>query len=170
MEYITKQSPPYDALAVSNYFLKKHKNISPMKLQKLLYFAHGWHLAIVGEPLLEQRVEAWDYGPVIPSVYREFSRYGSNSIEQPEGNYKIKDGKIIKCIPMINENDDSSISILDSIWDTYGNFSAIQLSNLTHQKGTPWEQIKSQTGLSDRNTVIPDDMIKDYFVGKMKHV
>ena len=60
-------SEPYSAKAVANYFLARAKEsgetLSPMKLQKLIYFAHGWHLAVFDAPLLDEEVQAWDYGP-----------------------------------------------------------------------------------------------------------
>ncbi|MGZ0189059.1 MAG: Panacea domain-containing protein, partial [Alphaproteobacteria bacterium] len=51
-----------------------------MQLQKLLYFCHGWNLEIRGEPLVADSFQAWQYGPVHPSVYREFRYFGSADI------------------------------------------------------------------------------------------
>ena len=65
----------YDVRAVANFFLdqaqEEGQKLDHMKLQKLAYIAHGWHLAITGEPLFHERVEAWPYGPVIPDLYHE---------------------------------------------------------------------------------------------------
>lgn len=73
--------------AVANYFLDKARedgvDLSPMKLQKLIYFAHGWHLAIYGEPLIDESVEAWAWGPVISSIYHDFKKYGRDPITSP---------------------------------------------------------------------------------------
>ncbi|MDQ6665177.1 MAG: DUF4065 domain-containing protein, partial [Acidobacteriota bacterium] len=75
----------YDALAVANYFLdcarKDGRELDPMGIQKLVFFAHGWHLALVGSPLIEQRVEAWEYGPVIPDIYHAFKEFGAGAIK-----------------------------------------------------------------------------------------
>ena len=46
--------------------------ITPMKLQKMLYLAHGIHLAAYDRPLLKEPIEAWSYGPIIPDVYQNF--------------------------------------------------------------------------------------------------
>jgi len=77
----------YDARAVANYFLElagqEGKPLDPMGIQKLVYFAHGWTLAIYDRPLISQRVEAWDYGPVIRDLYNEFKRFGSSRITEP---------------------------------------------------------------------------------------
>jgi uncharacterized phage-associated protein len=75
---------PYDPKAIANYLLEVAKNhnetLTPMKIQKLVYFANGWHLALKNEPLINEQVEAWPYGPVIPSLYRAFRRFGDQAI------------------------------------------------------------------------------------------
>src|SRR5690348_2726800 len=80
---------PYDPRAVANYFLDlasvDGESISPLKLQKLLYFGHGWHLAITGEPLLSERIRAWKYGPVVESIYYQFRRFGNRPITTRAG-------------------------------------------------------------------------------------
>jgi uncharacterized phage-associated protein len=77
---------PFPAEAVANEFLELAKKdgeaLSPMKLLKLVYFAHGWHLALTGEPLIEEPVQAWQFGPVIPSIYHQFKRFGSGPINE----------------------------------------------------------------------------------------
>ena len=51
-----------------------------LRLQKLLYFAQGWHLARYGKPLFDDDIEAWQYGPVVPSVYNAYKQYGRGGI------------------------------------------------------------------------------------------
>jgi uncharacterized phage-associated protein len=68
----------YSAKAVANYFLEKGKRegvgLTPMQLIKLVYFAYGWSLAIFDRPLIDERLQAWRFGPAIPSLYHEFMR------------------------------------------------------------------------------------------------
>lgn len=62
----------HSAKAIANFFIDRHKRhgISPLKLQKLIYMAHGWHLALLDKPLVEDEApEAWKFGPVFASVY-----------------------------------------------------------------------------------------------------
>src|SRR4051812_38412301 len=73
--------------AIANYFLDlaemDNEKIQPLKMQKLVYFAHGWYMAFMGDPikpLLDEYVEAWQYGPVIPDLYHAFKSFGSNPI------------------------------------------------------------------------------------------
>jgi uncharacterized phage-associated protein len=73
-----------NALAVANHFLdiaeKAGQRLTPMKLQKLVYFAHGWHLGLTGEPLLDEEIQAWSFGPVVRSVYNAFRDCGGDEI------------------------------------------------------------------------------------------
>ena len=107
-------SSPQPTLAVANFFIEKSKAsgvpVDPLKLQKLIYFAHGWHLAVTGEPLLDENVEAWPYGPVVPTVYHEFKKDGNSTIAGPA---TIFDGKEW-VIPRIT--DPSALSVLEKVW------------------------------------------------------
>jgi len=74
--------------AIANWFLDRSKSdgkpVDPMKLQKLIYFAHGWHLGLIRHPLVDELFEAWEYGPVVPSIYHEFKMFGSRALSQSE--------------------------------------------------------------------------------------
>ncbi len=82
--------------------------LTNMKLQKLLYYAQGCHLAVFGEPLFDDAIEAWTYGPVVPKVYQTYKVCG----RQP-------------------------IDFLSVIAETFGEFSALALMKMTH-KEAPW--------------------------------
>lgn len=68
---------PYQANIIANFFVKKAQEeqipLTLMKIIKLVYIAHGWHLAHKKSPLISEPVEAWPYGPVVPSVYMPLS-------------------------------------------------------------------------------------------------
>ena len=77
----------YSAKAPANYFIGKYGRfkISPLKLQKLVYISHGWHLAIFDRELVDDEyAEAWQYGPVFPSLYHEFTEFGANPMANLE--------------------------------------------------------------------------------------
>lgn len=145
----------YPAVAIANYFLeiakKEHKVIQPMKLQKLVFLAHGWHLGIHGKPLVSERVEAWEWGPVIPSVYHAFKYFGRKQVtelgESPIG---------------IEEIEQETKDFLYEVWKIYGKYTGIQLSNLTHEKGSPWD-IARHDNEGQKYLVIKDDIIEDYY-------
>ncbi|MEO6096735.1 MAG: type II toxin-antitoxin system antitoxin SocA domain-containing protein [Fibrobacteria bacterium] len=154
----------YSAKAVANYFLGKAEaegeKLSPMKIQKLVYFAHGWHLAIYGRPLIDEEIQAWQYGPVIRSLYHEFKEYGNSSILGKASEWEIKFPMIKNITPGID--DAETMSLLDRVWEVYKKYSAVQLSNLTHITGSPWEKTWGATG-APKNTPIPNELIAGYF-------
>ena len=73
------------AAAAANVLLAEGENrgiaLDPMKLQKLLYLAQGYYSALTEGPWISEPFEAWDYGPVVPSLYREFRNFGAKAIK-----------------------------------------------------------------------------------------
>lgn len=136
-----------------------------MQLVKLVYISHGWYLGLTGKPLINEAVEAWKYGPVIPSIYHSFKKYGNNSITEQEldivgfsyVNTEIKD---------LNK-----MRFLDKVWDVYKQFNGPQLSTLTHENGTPWFITwHNNGGQHQKSVTIPNDLIKDHYLIKIKSV
>ncbi len=156
----------YSAKSIANYFIQKalqgsgRNDLSPMKLQKLVYMAHGWHLAITGKPLLDEQVSAWQYGPVIPSLYHEFKHYGNEPITCFATELADEQGFYFEPVPIpVNE---MTVNILDKVCGVYGSLSAIQLSNMAHQPDTPWGQVwRESQGIKEMN--IPQEIIRQYF-------
>jgi uncharacterized phage-associated protein len=167
----------YTAAAIANYFLEKAKrdgtSLDPMKIQKLVYFAHGWNLALRNEPLIKERIEAWEYGPVIPPLYHQFKHFGNGPITEPAVNYQLDGGKVCYRIASLNdegESDSNQIAgqLLDRVWDVYKDFNAIQLSNMTHVDGSPWQLAWSRNP-GKKGVVIDDDLIKADFERKAEN-
>lgn len=157
---------PQIADAVANRFLdiagEQGAKISPMKIQKLVYFAHGWHLAISGEPLITELVQAWKFGPVIQSLYREFKEFGNDPISRHAREVRLINGEIEAYAPQL-ENELPN-AVVQRVWNQYGKFTAIQLSNLTHEPGSPWHQVASGfPGGLPRGLNIPNEIIRDFF-------
>lgn len=152
------QMNTYNPIAVANYFVEKHfetgRELTPMKLVKLVYIAHGWNLAINDEPLISESVQAWKYGPVIKSVYHEFKKYGRGQITEMYAPFSWNNGI-----------DESSRQLLDKIWDVYSKYTGIQLSTLTHQPNTPWDIVwNRQNGKACDEVIIPNDLIKEHYL------
>lgn len=126
----------FSPVNVSNNILKRaftdEVSVSPMKLQKLLYFIASDYSKKTQKPLLSEPFQAWDYGPVVRSVYEEFRPFGGAEIR------KFAKDAIGKS-KMVNEatNDDLRCSI-DLIWNHGKNLSAVHLSRITHAKGSAW--------------------------------
>lgn len=152
---------PYRAKTIAYFFLELGEKdkipISPMKLQKLIYFAHGWCLAIFKKPLIAESVEAWLYGPVIGAVYHEFKEFGSNPIKGKVPTREIR-ARLLEL-----KKDTDIIRLLEKVWEVYGGYDAIKLSQMTHLPGTPW--LKARENAEKKiNVTIEDELIQQYFV------
>lgn len=128
-----------NAIHVGNSILSRafleNIDITPMKLQKLIYFTYQMYLKETGIPLFEERFETWKYGPVISSVYTVFKKYGANAIRQ----YATEpDGKTIFTV-----NEDASPifkRVLDFVWSHCKTYDGIYLSSITHRFGSAWNK------------------------------
>jgi uncharacterized phage-associated protein len=143
----------YDATTIAKWFLawadyEEEGALSNLKLQKLLYYAQGHHLARAGLPLFDDHIQAWAHGPVVPTVYRQYSAYGSNAIPAPDQ----FDFESI---------DASTHNLLASLWETHGSKSAWKLREMTHSEA-PWRDSFRE---EERNVVIPVRNIQQYFAG-----
>ena len=157
----------FSAASVANEFLRlanrDRKRITPLKMQKLVYFAHGWYLAVTGEPLLTEPIQAWKYGPVIPTLYREFKECGSSPIEFPATRQIPGTGSVIAKLEQEGDAADIDLArkVIERVWDQYGHYSAAQLTSLTHNEGSPWDLVPNKDELG---VEISNMSIRDYFV------
>jgi uncharacterized phage-associated protein len=141
--------------------LNNHGTLDPMKVQKLVYFAHGWHLGREAGPLISEPIEAWDYGPVVPTLYRELKAYGAGAITEHIKDFEPKpEGGFRFAAPGVR--DAVELSFLRRIWDVYGKLSATQLSAMTHRPDTPWTTVRNRNP-GARGAVIPDELMRAYF-------
>jgi len=144
------------AAVVANKFLSLAKQagqtLTPMQLLKLVYLAHGWTLGLYRRPLISDPIEAWKYGPVIPTLYNEIRSYRSDPVSQP----------ILGFHDTLSSDEDA---VVQRIYDIYGGLSGPALSRLTHAPGTPWSQTYEPLSFGER---IPNDVIQDYYVQRVK--
>jgi len=157
---------PYDARAVANFLLdygeSKGRPITIMSLQKILFFAHAWYLASTDKPLVGQPFEAWTYGPVNRVVYDQFK----GSKDKPiEGRAKVLNAaagryETARCDGM----DDDTVTLLRNIFDYYSAHHPFHLSQITHEEGSPWDQVwNAATRQAVPGMVISNDSIRDWF-------
>ena len=133
----------YSALAVANAFIERAKEgklsgLTPMKLQKLLFYTQSWHLRERDQPLMDDHFARWQYGPVIPSLYHELKSYGNRPVTALLSNLKPDAEDIVFVTPRVPESDTYTHRLNDRIINKYGKWSGTQLSNLSHEDGTAW--------------------------------
>jgi uncharacterized phage-associated protein len=136
---------------IASYFLSKTDadreiDFTNMKLQKHLYYAQGYHLAVFDEPLFTNPIEAWDHGPVVYDVWARYSDQGNNPLPAVPEN----------ALPPMNQ---TLSEFLDDIFNVLMGYSAFALRQKTHEE-TPW---KDHYKKHAKRTVIPNDSIKAYF-------
>jgi uncharacterized phage-associated protein len=116
-------------------------SITNLKLQKLLYYAQGGHLAYFDEPLFPEPIEAWTHGPVVPAVYRRYKQHG---------------GEPIPIEPVNPDNyNDQVREVLDEVNNVFGQFTASKLRTMTHNE-PPWMQ-------TPQGEEIPCDLMREFF-------
>lgn len=145
------ETKPIKAKDVAQYLLSLSRPdcgdiISNLKLQKLLYYCQGFHLALYGEPFFEESFEKWSHGPAIPELYREYdNKFGSGAIDYPQG-------IDISFFTLFNEQQKD---LMAEIYTVFGQFSALKLEKEAHQE-RPWKEV-------DYNEIIPRALMMEYF-------
>ena len=124
-----------DAFSVAEFFLSK-KELTPKKLQKLVYYAYAWFIALYSDDvnhinvLFDEKPQAWVHGPVFNSLFQKYKEYQWHEI--PKSNKKVK-----------FENDDLE-NFLEAVWRKFGKYSADELEAMTHQE-KPWVEARGLT-------------------------
>jgi uncharacterized phage-associated protein len=163
--------------AIANAFLdiqdadkSSFPRIDAMKMQKLLFYAHAWWLAAADEPLFDEEIYAWPWGPVVPNVYGEFREFGRRPIVGKRATelVRIGDGPLSFRVREPEKPRPDVLKFLESLWSSHRGFTGIQLSNATHAEGEPWTIVKDQYVDLDSKPLIPNELIKEVFKNKMR--
>lgn len=137
---------------VANEFLRlarsNNDSLTPMQVLKLVYIAHGWMLGLYGRPLIDDQIQAWQYGPVIPALYNELRGYKGQPVTKP----------ISVWFPETLEPE--SQNMVEQVYKIYGHRTGPDLSMLTHAPGTPWH-LTYKPGVF--GSVISTDLIEDHY-------
>ena len=159
-------SPLYTPSHVANFFLDSAEeeggNLTMLKLQKLVYFAYGWTLAVLGRELFnttEHPIRRYRYGPVIESLYWEFKFLKNNPIDRysrslnDEGEFRVR---------RIHDGD-KVYKILRQVWKAYRTLKNYELIAMTHETDSPWDKanLRGDARLSKKE-------IAKYFQEKLK--
>lgn len=171
----------YPAKVIANEFLRLaweeedlnediDYDMTQIKLQKLVYIAHGFHLAIFDKELIKERVEAWKYGPVIHPLWAHFYSAGSDKIDEYTVLWRFdkKDMSVKKDEKFIEHyNDNPEVkNLIKEVWNIYKLCNGKILSHLTHLEGSPW----SQTRRKEKGANISNRIIRKYYLKKTREV
>lgn len=145
----------YKALDIANWFLTKNE-MSPKKLQKMVYYAYSWFLTLYNETekelnnrLFDEKIEAWVHGPVIPELYSKYKKFGYREIPQ-------YDGEPIKL-------DEQTNDVLEQVYSIYGDYDANELESISHQE-KPWKVAREgYEPLDNCDEAIDDKVIFKYY-------
>ncbi|PQP39351.1 Panacea domain-containing protein [Mycolicibacterium austroafricanum] len=126
-------------------------SVSPMKLQKILYFVASEYAKDTGEPLLSEPFQPWQYGPVVQSVYSEFKPFGGGPIRRYA---KDSQGKAY----IVAEDQNVKLrKVLDRVWPAVKSRSAVDLSRITHLPGSAWRKAFDNSDRYIRDADIESD-------------
>ena len=156
----------HSSLLVSDYILtqaaKSGISLTPFQIIKLVFIAHGRHLAVTNNPLLRDRIEAWKHGPVMPVLYHELKIYEDSPVST-----------LRYCSTPVNSNvrdeffnsvlSDKALNVIDEVVKEYGDWTVSELYQLCHEDGSPWDTC--YTG--KYGVEIPDSVIKAYYKSEM---
>ena len=162
---------------------KGDSGFTPLQINRLTYICHGWTLASLDRPLIDnssEQIQAWKYGPVVVGVYHLLKPFGRCKITFARFCSLVSDASWIsdaffsfpfrahieRKLEQFRADRPEVIEVLDWVYDNYADYSEGQLVNIAQQRGTPWDQCyRRLPGLSlfSRSIPIPDAAIRSYY-------
>ncbi len=168
---------PQKTLAVANYFLhlaRQHwpkKRINKIGMNHLVYYAHGWHLAVFNSPLIDEDVQAWEHGIRIPSLdaYYGWCELGNKPISTYAKGVNLgMDDLLTLDLAGSESTIKQAIETIEATWQMYKKRTCIQLSNSTHGEDMPWRMAMKNNTANKKRFVIPDRQIRQYFASQIE--
>ncbi len=159
---VVKNRPIYTATHLANYFIDNLRYVDNIRLNKLVYLSFGVAVALDGRKLFNEDIQAWRFGPVIPSIYHEFKKYGYGGVKEMSSIQDPVTNEIF--FPEIESTDTDALQVLKAVKEEYGEISLTDLIGIVHDKGSPWDSFYNET---KKNINIGTDTIKKYFKEEM---
>lgn len=146
-------------LGVISYMFERLEEVTPLMLQKLLYFIQGICLALYDRPMFAENCQAWIHGPVFPEVYDLFRDFKYNPIE--DARFAVLDGT--KETLTAEEQ-----KIIDLVVNTFGLYGGKVLERITHNEA-PWKNARKGYGENiPSNEPLSKENIKEYYLDVSK--
>lgn len=154
----------YDGRAIANAVLdaaeRNDISLSNLSLQKVLFFCHAWHLVDTGQPLIKHQFEAWQHGPVLQFIYRQFKKFERAPVTE----------RATRMNPLTGETEIARAEIdletlerIDRVVTFYGRLEPWDLVELSHKKGGPWDTVWNNGGEINPGMKIEHDAIKEFY-------
>lgn len=161
-----QEESAHDARAVANLLLDMAAleaiELTNLKIQKLIYFAHAESLVRYQRALVRQPFEAWEMGPVVKPVYDQFKAFKDRPILQPARSFDVAAAAWIP-VPYTAIGPGARATVQLTL-ASYGRVSAFHLSDLTHQPGSPWHIVRTTpTSVANVGLQISNSLIFAYF-------
>jgi uncharacterized phage-associated protein len=154
----------YDGRAIANFVLdfcdSRGRSVTNLALQKIVYFCHVWSLIKLHRPLVRHKFEAWEFGPVLPYLYREFKNYDRSPIVGRATQIDPTDGKhrIVEY-----DFDSETDLLLNQIVEFYSRLRAGDLVELSHAEGGPWYSVWHHGGSVNPGMKIEDTKMVEFY-------
>jgi uncharacterized phage-associated protein len=142
---------------IANYFIwlanETGSFLSNLKLQKLVYYAQAWYLALHDQPLFDEDFEAWIHGPVIPTLYQEYKKFSWKPI--------LKEVEKPNFSPEVND-------FLQELTEVYFGCDAFELEQMTHRED-PWIDARGNLPIdAPSNAIIPKEAMQEYYNNRVE--
>ncbi|EFK57342.1 DUF4065 domain-containing protein [Sphingobacterium spiritivorum] len=145
---------------IAPFFVKK--KVSPLKLQKLLYYSQVWYVKKFDLKLFSDPIKAWVFGPVVPVIWNKFKIVRRSDIIAPIAHF-------YPCPTILPQN---VLDHLEEIWNSYGHLSGSELVDLTHSE-YPWNASRKgllDTQPSDNEIIINNDTLAEYVLDRFNNI
>lgn len=141
-------------LSTISYIFEETIELTPLALQKILYFIQEIYMTLYDIPLFKEDCYAWVHGPVYENVYNLFKEFKYNPID---------DNRFIILKNRFEVLSNEEKDIINLVLNSFGNYSGKVLEQITH-KETPWVESRKGYSLLERsNILITKEQIKTYF-------
>ena len=142
----------YPLISIADEILRLSKaegrHLTPLQLMKQSYISFGWYTANLERQLFPERIEAWRYGPVMPTLYHATKAWGRKPVPFERIGERSR----------LNDND--AVDFLQLALNVYGQMSGTKLSHLTHREGSPWHHVYRECGIGSE---IPYSLMHNHY-------
>ncbi|MFC5441663.1 Panacea domain-containing protein [Rhodanobacter ginsenosidimutans] len=150
--------------ALANFVLdecqREGRPITNLALQKIVYFCHVWSLVKLRQPLVKQRFEAWQFGPVLQYLYRDFKEFERKPITTRSKGLDPITGEL-QVVPY--HFDIKVTQLLQQVVRVYSKLSPGSLVDLAHVTDGPWQRVWCHDGDVNPGMTITDESILDFY-------